>query len=127
MNKKAISTTKAPAAIGPYSQAIQTGDLLFISGQLPLDPETGAMVEADIGARTHQIMKNIKAIVDEAGANLNKVVKTTIFLTDLSDFQEVNQAYGEHFEDTPPARSTVQVAALSLGSNIEIESIISLT
>ncbi len=125
MTKNTIKTEKAPAAIGPYSQGVATGDLVFISGQLPLDPATGQMLEGDIGNRTHRILKNIRAIAEEAGAGLDNIVKTTIFLTDLTDFQEVNKAYGEYFGDAPPARSTVQVAALPLGSNIEIEAILS--
>jgi 2-iminobutanoate/2-iminopropanoate deaminase len=124
MIKKVISTQQAPAAIGPYSQGIATGNLLFVSGQLPIDPTTGKMVDGDIGAKTCQIIKNATAIAKEAGTNLNQVVKTTIFLTDLADFQEVNKAYGNFFPEAPPARSTVQVAALPLGSNIEIEFIL---
>ena len=124
MTKRVISTEHAPAAIGPYSQAIGTENLLFISGQLPIDPSTGKMVDGDIGARTDQILKNAANIAREAGFNLNMVVKTTIFLTDLNDFAEMNAAYESHFPASPPARSTVQVAALPLGSNIEIEFIL---
>ncbi len=126
MIRKVISTQQAPAAIGPYSQAIATDNLLFISGQLPIEPSTGKMIDGDIGARTRQIIKNATAIAVEAGTHLNRVVKTTIFLTDLADFQEVNSAYGSFFSEAPPARSTVQVAALPLGSNIEIEFILAL-
>jgi len=126
MPKKIHHTDKAPAAIGPYSQAVSAGNLLFISGQLPIDPETGKMVEADIATRTHRIIANIRAIAESAGAGLDQVVKTTIFLTDLADFQAMNTAYGEHFGSNCPARSTVQVAALPLGSTIEIEAILSL-
>lgn len=126
MKKIVISTTKAPGAIGPYSQAVATDNLLFISGQLPINPVDGKMVSGDIGTRTHQILKNAKAIAGEAGADLANTLKTTIFLTDLADFQEVNTAYGEHFQESPPARSTIQVAALPLGSNIEIEFIVAL-
>lgn len=125
MIKKAIATSQAPAAIGPYSQGIAAGNLIFISGQLPIDPATGKMVEGDAGARTHRIITNLKAVAEAAGASLDNIVKTTIFLTDLGDFQAVNQAYAEHFGSEPPARSTVQVAALPLGSNIEIEAILS--
>jgi 2-iminobutanoate/2-iminopropanoate deaminase len=121
MTRKVISTDKAPGAIGPYSQAIATDSLLFISGQLPINPEDGKMVEGTIDARTHQIINNAEEIARAAGTDLANVVKTTIFLTDLADFQAVNSAYGDHFAETPPARSTVQVAALPLGSNIEIE------
>ncbi len=126
MTKTIIFTDQAPAAIGPYSQAISTGNLLFISGQLPINPADGKMVSGDIGAKTHQILSNAKEIAREAGAKLDNVVKTTIFLTDLTDFQAVNTAYGEHFQEAPPARSTVQVAALPLGSNIEIEFILAI-
>lgn len=124
MTRKVISTDQAPSAIGPYSQAIAAGSFVFISGQLPIDPADGKMVEGKIAARTHQILNNAKRIAEEAGAVMTNVVKTTIFLTDLADFQEVNAAYSEHFPDAPPARSTVQVAALPLGSNIEIEFIL---
>ncbi|WP_163336208.1 RidA family protein [Desulfopila sp. IMCC35008] len=124
MTKIIISTDKAPAAIGPYSQAVAHGDLVFISGQLPIDPTTGKLVEGDIGDRTHQIANNLKAVAQEAGLGLENIVKTTIFLTDLADFQAMNSAYNEHFSSEPPARSTVQVAALPLGSNIEIEAIL---
>ncbi len=126
MNKTVIATDKAPGAIGPYSQAVSANGMLFISGQLPIDPATGKMLEGDVGSKTHQIVKNMKEIVKEAGASLEQVVKTTIFLTDLADFQQVNQTYGEYFQTNPPARSTVQVAALPLGSNIEIEAIVAL-
>jgi 2-iminobutanoate/2-iminopropanoate deaminase len=126
MTKTIIFTDQAPAAIGPYSQAISTGNLLFISGQLPINPADGKMVSGDIGAKTHQILNNAKEIAREAGAKLDNVVKTTIFLTDLTDFQAVNTAYGEHFQEAPPARSTVQVAALPLGSDIEIEFILAI-
>ena len=124
MTRDVIFTTQAPAAIGPYSQAIATKDLLFVSGQLPIDPSTGKMVDGDIGTKTQQILKNAAAIAKEAGTDLTKTLKTTIFLTDLGDFQAVNSAYGGSFPEAPPARSTVQVAALPLGSNIEIEFIL---
>jgi len=126
MPKKIHHTDKAPAAIGPYSQAVSAGNLLFISGQLPIDPATGKLEQGDIAARTHRIIANIRAIAESAGAGLDQVVKTTIFLTDLADFQAMNAAYGEHFGSDCPARSTVQVAALPLGSTIEIEAILSL-
>ena len=126
MTKKVIYTAQAPDAIGPYSQAIATDNLLFISGQLPINPADGNIITGDIGTRTHQILSNAKEIAGKAGADLNNVVKTTIFLTDLADFQAVNSAYGEHFQKAPPARSTVQVAALPLGSNIEIEFVLAI-
>jgi len=124
--KKAIQTSQAPAAIGPYSQAIVSGNLLFISGQIPIDPATGKVVDGDIAARCRQILSNARAIAETAGTSLDNTVKTTIFLTDLADFQNVNQAYGEFFQTDPPARSTVQVAALPLGLNIEIEFIVAI-
>lgn len=124
MTKQVIATEKAPAALGPYSQGVTYGDLVFISGQLPIDPATGEMIEGDIGARTRQILNNMAAIAEEAGGDLTKIIKTTIFLTDLGDFQAMNSAYAEFFGQEPPARSTVQVAALPLGSNIEIEAIL---
>ncbi|RPH39546.1 MAG: RidA family protein [Desulfobulbaceae bacterium] len=127
MNKKSITTEHAPAAIGPYSQAISTGSMVFISGQLPIDPAQGKLIDGTISARTHQILRNIEAIAKEAGGDLTGVVKTTIFLTDMKDFQEVNTVYASYFPATPPARSTVQVAALPLGSNIEIEAILLLS
>lgn len=124
MARKSIATEKAPSAIGPYSQAISTGSLVFISGQLPIDPATGKLLDGTISARTRQVLRNLGAIAGEAGGELAGIVKTTIFLTDLADFAEVNAAYAEYFPVAPPARSTVQVAALPLGSNIEIEAIL---
>ncbi len=124
MHRTSISTNNAPAAIGPYSQAVSANGTLYISGQLPIDPSTGHMLEGNIGDKTDQILKNASAIATAAGASLASVVKTTIFLTDLGDFKEVNEAYAKHFTDAPPARSTVQVAALPLGSKIEIEFIL---
>ncbi len=127
LNKKSISTEHAPAAIGPYSQAVSTGSMVFISGQLPIDPAKGKLLDDTISARTHQVLRNLEAIAKEAGGDLTGVVKTTIFLTDMKDFQEVNTVYASYFPVTPPARSTVQVAALPLGSNIEIEAILLLS
>jgi 2-iminobutanoate/2-iminopropanoate deaminase len=124
--KKIIATDMAPAALGPYSQAVISGDFLFISGQLPINPLTGTLIDGDIAGRTHQVMANIKTIVEAAGGELSDIVKTTIFLTDLRDFHVVNEAYGHYFPTAPPARSTIQVAALPLGSNIEIETIFNL-
>ena len=124
MHRTSISTENAPSAIGPYSQAVSANGTLYISGQLPIDPSTGNMLEGNIGDKTDQILKNASAIATAAGTSLASVVKTTIFLTDLGDFKEVNEAYAKHFTDAPPARSTVQVAALPLGSKIEIEFIL---
>ena len=123
MSIKQIATTKAPAALGPYSQGISTGNLVFISGQLPIDPATGKLLEASIGEQTNLIMRNIEAVAREADTSLNNIVKTTIFLTDLGNFQEVNAAYGSFFTEAPPARATVQVAALPLGASVEIKAV----
>jgi 2-iminobutanoate/2-iminopropanoate deaminase len=121
---EAIITSEAPAAIGPYSQGVISGDLLFISGQLPLDPKTGKFIEGGIEEKTHRVLMNIKAVSEAAGTDLNYVVKTTIFLTDLSHFSTVNKIYAEYFRGVFPARSTVQVSALPKGAEIEMEAII---
>ncbi len=118
-----IVTKNAPAAIGPYSQGVTAGKFVFVSGQLPLDPATGVFPEGDIKVLTAQSLKNIEAIIHEAGGSLENVVKTSIFVTDLKQFAEVNEAYGEFFGDVPPARSCVEVAALPKGASIEIEAI----
>jgi 2-iminobutanoate/2-iminopropanoate deaminase len=125
MQKKCIAASGAPAAIGPYSQAVQAGPgaLLFVSGQLPVDPETGAFVQGGIGAMTRRCLENIKAILDASGAGLAHVVKTTVFLTSMDDFAEMNRVYSEYFPSEPPARSTIAVAALPKGSPIEIEAV----
>jgi 2-iminobutanoate/2-iminopropanoate deaminase len=121
MNKrKVISTSQAPAAIGPYSQAIRSGNLLFASGQLGLDPATGNLVEG-IEAQTRQALTNLQAVLAAAGGSIANVVKTTIFLADMADFATVNAIYAEVFRHEPPARSTVQVAALPKGGLVEIE------
>jgi 2-iminobutanoate/2-iminopropanoate deaminase len=119
--KKIISTTEAPAAVGPYSQAIRAGNLIFCSGQIPLDPKSGKIVEGDITTQTRRVMENITAVLRAEGLTFENVVKTTIFLTDLGDFQTVNELYGSYFKSDPPARSTVQVSALPKGANVEIE------
>lgn len=123
MTNQAITTDSAPRAIGPYSQAIKAGSLLFISGQLPIDPESGTLVTGPIEEQTKRIMVNLKNVVEAAGGGLDDLVKTTIFLTDLNSFAQVNQAYAAFFSGPPPARSTVQVAALPLGSPVEIEAV----
>ncbi|MBP8637993.1 MAG: RidA family protein [Dictyoglomi bacterium] len=120
--KKVISTDKAPKAIGPYSQAIDAGNFIFISGQIPVDPVTGE-IKSDIKGATVQIMENIKAILENAGLNLSSVIKTTVFLTDMEDFKEFNSVYGSFFEKDPPARSTVAVEELPRGVRIEIEAV----
>jgi 2-iminobutanoate/2-iminopropanoate deaminase len=119
--KKIISTNEAPAAIGPYSQAVRSGSLLFCSGQIPLDPKAGKIVSGDITAQTRRVLDNIAAVLRAEGLNFDHVVKTTIFLTNLGDFQAVNEIYGSYFKQNPPARSTVQVSALPKGANVEIE------
>ncbi len=122
--KKIINTSKAPAPIGPYNQAILSGDTLYISGQIPIDPDTGELVEGDITKETHQSMKNLGAILDEAGLSFENVVKTTIFLKDMYQFKEVNAVYGSYFNtDTAPARETVEVANLPKFVNVEISMI----
>ncbi len=121
-----VSTSNAPAAIGPYSQGIAAGGLLFVSGQLPLDPASGSFVAGEIEARTHQCLKNIAAIAQAAGSSLERVVKVTIFLTNLENFARVNQVYAQYFKSMLPARSAVQVAALPKNADIEIEAIIQL-
>jgi len=120
-HRSVISTQSAPAAIGPYSQAIRAGGLVFLSGQLPLDPATGQFVDGDVAALTRQIFRNIEAVLAAAGSSLDKIVKTTVFLADLADFQVMNDAYAEFFPASPPARSTVQVARLPRDARIEIE------
>jgi len=124
--KKVIDTPNAPAAVGPYSQAVVAGDLLFVSGQLPIDPATGKMPEGEIENRAHQSFKNAAAIVEAAGASLDQAVKTTVFLTNMKDFQAVNAVYSEYFGKPFPARSAIQVAALPLGADIEMEVIVNL-
>jgi 2-iminobutanoate/2-iminopropanoate deaminase len=119
--KKIISTNEAPAAIGPYSQAVRSGSLLFCSGQIPLDPKAGQLISGDISAQTRRVLDNIAAVLRAEGRSFDDVVKTTIFLTDLSDFQTVNEIYGSYFKQNPPARSTVQVSALPKGASVEIE------
>ncbi len=121
--RSAIRTSQAPAAIGPYSQAIRSGDLLFTSGQIPLDPATGHLVDGDIQAQTRRVMANLGAVLAAAGAGFDDVVKTTIFLVDMGDFGAVNAVYGEHFPSAPPARSTVAVARLPKDARVEIEMI----
>ncbi len=124
--RTAVSTSDAPQAIGPYSQAIKANGFLFISGQIPLEPQSGQMIALDSVTQTHQVMKNLQAVLAAEGLTLADVVKTTIFLTDLGEFQRVNEAYGSYFEVEPPARSTIQVAALPKGAKVEIEAIAAL-
>jgi 2-iminobutanoate/2-iminopropanoate deaminase len=121
--KTSVHTEKAPGAIGPYSQAIATESLVFTSGQLPIDVSTGALEDTDIAKATEICLSNVRSILTAAGTSMNNIVKTTIFLTDLADFDAVNLAYAAFFSDAPPARSCVQVAALPKGARIEIEAI----
>jgi 2-iminobutanoate/2-iminopropanoate deaminase len=121
--KKAIQIPNAPAPVGPYSQAILAGGMLFVSGQIPLNPSTGQLEMNSIEEATHRVMKNIEALLSEAGLTFEHVVKTSIFLKDLSDFQAVNGIYASYFQDVPPARETVEVARLPLDVNIEISCI----
>ena len=121
--KQPIQTDNAPKAIGPYSQAILVGDVLYISGQVPIDPAEGKIVEEDVAGQTKQVMRNLEAVLEAAGMTFANVVKTTIFLTSMADFQTVNGIYGEHFPENPPARATIQVAGLPLGAKVEIEAV----
>jgi 2-iminobutanoate/2-iminopropanoate deaminase len=116
----------APAALGPYSHAVRAGNLVFCSGQVPLDPESGELVGETAGEQTQQCIENLKAVCVAAGAGLEDVVKTTIFVTSMGSFEEVNEAYGEHFSSEPPARSTVEVSALPKGARVEIEAIVAM-
>lgn len=123
MNREIITTDKAPAAVGPYSQAVRVGDFVFTAGQIPLDPATGQMVAGDIEAQTRQALANLSAVLEAAGTTLANVVKTTVFLADIGEFKLMNGVYAEFFPDAPPARSAVQAAALPLGARVEIEAV----
>jgi 2-iminobutanoate/2-iminopropanoate deaminase len=123
MSRDVVSTEGAPKALGPYSQAIATDGLVFLAGQLPLDPTTGNIVEGDVGEMTRQVLRNLAAVLEAAGSSLDKIVKTTVFLADLNDFAAMNTAYAEFFPSNPPARSTVQVARLPRDARVEIEAI----
>ena len=119
--KKVISTTKAPSAIGPYSQAIQVGNLIYTSGQIPINPATGSFVEGGIKEQTRQSLLNVKAILEEAGLTMGHVVKTTVFMADMNDFADMNSVYAEFFTEPYPARSAVAVKTLPKGALVEIE------
>jgi 2-iminobutanoate/2-iminopropanoate deaminase len=122
--KTRIQTDHAPAALGPYSQAIVTGNMVYTAGQTPIDPATGKLIDGTIEEQTHRVLQNIKSVLDAAGSSLAKVVKTTVFLTSMSDFAAINGIYAQYFNtDAPPARSTIQVAGLPLGAMIEIETV----
>ena len=123
MGKKVIQTEKAPKAIGPYSQAIQAGNFLFLSGQIPLDPTTGELVKGDIRKQTQQVLENIKGVLESQGLGMEDTVKVTIFLKDIGNFNQVNEVYATYFSSSPPARSTVEVTKLPRDAEIEIEAI----
>ncbi len=123
MEKKVIQTDRAPKAIGPYSQAIQVGNLLFLSGQIPIDPKTGEMIGGDIRQQTRQVLENIKGLLGSQGLEMEDVIKATIFLKDMGSFSQVNEVYAAYFSSSPPARSTVEVAGLPRDAEIEIEAI----
>lgn len=118
--KKVINTNNAPSPIGPYSQAVAAGNFVYLSGQIPINPATGELVSENVKAETKQVMENIKAVLAEAGLNFNHIVKTSIFLTDMQSFSQVNEVYGTYFTGEYPARETVQVAALPKNVNVEI-------
>jgi len=124
--RETVKTEKAPAAIGPYSQGIRSGGFLFCSGQIPLDPATGKMVEGGIKVQTERVLQNLEAVLTSGGASLRSVVKTTVYLVDLADFPAMNGVYGTFFPEEPPARATVQVAKLPAGALVEIDVIASL-
>jgi 2-iminobutanoate/2-iminopropanoate deaminase len=123
--RQSVSTPLAPKAIGPYSQAIRAGALLFVSGQVPIDPDTGYVVDGDITAQTHRVFQNLGAILKAAGASFDQVVRTTVFLADMNDFAEMNEVYGSYFSTPAPARATVQVSRLPKDAHIEIDLIAS--
>jgi 2-iminobutanoate/2-iminopropanoate deaminase len=123
VEREIVKTGAAPAAIGPYSQAIRAGGMIFLSGQIPLDPKSGEMIAGDIQVQTRQVLTNLKAVLTAAGGSLERVVKTTVFLTNMDDFPKLNEVYGEFFSTAPPARSTVEVRRLPRGAAVEIEAI----
>lgn len=123
MQKEIVTTDLAPKAIGPYSQAVKVGGFIFLSGQIPLDPATGQLVEGTIEAQTERVMLNLSAVLEQAGSSLDRIAKTTIYLIDMNDFPVVNDVYGRFFKSSPPARATVAVARLPRDARIEIEAI----
>jgi 2-iminobutanoate/2-iminopropanoate deaminase len=123
VSKDVISTSNAPAALGPYSQAIRWGDLIFVSGQIPIDPATSQVVGDDVAAQTERVLKNLAAVLEAAGASLGQVLKTTVYLRDLNDFGKMNEVYARFFSEQPPARATVQVARLPRDVSVEIEAV----
>jgi 2-iminobutanoate/2-iminopropanoate deaminase len=123
--RQAVAADGAPKAIGPYSQAVRAGSLLFVSGQIPLDPATGALVDGDIATQTHRVFANLRAILEAAGASLDHVVRATVYLADMNDFAVVNEVYGGYFSNPAPARATVQAARLPKDARVEIDVIAS--
>ena len=123
MERQKVETSRAPAAIGPYSQAVKAGPWVFCSGQIPLEPSTGVLLSGGIEEQTRRVLENLSAVLDAAGSGMDRVVKTTVFLIDLGEFAAFNLVYGEFFPGVPPARSTVQVAALPRGARVEIEAL----
>jgi len=121
--KEIIATDRAPQAIGPYSQAVRAGNLIFASGQIPIDPATGQFVPGGVAEQTEQVLKNLRALFEAAGVGLAQVVKTTVFLADMNDFTAMNEVYGRYFSEAPPARATVQAARLPRDARVEIEAI----
>ncbi len=119
--KKIVSTTEAPAAVGPYSQAVRVGPMLFTAGQIPLDPKSGQLVSQDVAEQTKRVLENLTAVLRAENMDFSNIVKTTVFMTNLGDFQTMNEIYASYFKDAPPARSTVQVSALPKGAQVEIE------
>jgi 2-iminobutanoate/2-iminopropanoate deaminase len=125
-NREPVQTDSAPAAVGPYSQAIRTGDLLFVSGQIPLDPSSGELVKEDAPGQARQCLENLSAICEAAGTSLANAVRVTVWLTDMRDFAQVNEAYAEFFESDPPARVAIEVVALPKGADVEVDAIVAL-
>jgi 2-iminobutanoate/2-iminopropanoate deaminase len=123
MKREIISTDKAPAAVGPYSQAVRAGDFVFAAGQVAIDPAVGKLIEGNVAAQTRQVLTNLSAVLEAAGSSLDRVVKTTVFLKDMGQFKAMNTVYAQFFPSDPPARSTVEVVALPLGALVEIEAI----
>lgn len=126
MEKKAVNTDNAPGAIGPYSQAVISNGLVFVSGQIALDPASGEVVSDSLAVQTRRVLDNLKAIVEAAGSTMDKVLKTTIYMTDLAGFSEVNEIYGEYFSEPYPARATVEVSALPKGVLVEVDCVASI-
>ncbi|PYS45709.1 MAG: reactive intermediate/imine deaminase, partial [Acidobacteria bacterium] len=119
--REIIKTESAPAAIGPYSQAVRVGNLVFASGQIPIDPKTGEFVAGGVAEQTEQVMRNLAAVLEAAGSGLDHIIKTTVFLADMNDFAAMNEVYGRYFKENPPARATVQAARLPRDARVEIE------